>query len=177
MMSFLLIVLQALYLFAPAYAANMAPVVAQKGNLPGGRPISAALLGAHKTWRGVYSAYLGAFVTLVIQQWMQFHGELEIFRVLPYDAWSPFVLALPFGIGAIAGDAVKSFVKRRLGIAPGSAWPPFDQLDFVIGALVCLLPFVQIPLPHLLVILLLTPLLHATVNVISFWCGFKSVWW
>jgi hypothetical protein len=32
-------------------------------------------------------------------------------------------------------DSVKSFVKRRVGIAPGAPWIPFDQLDFVIGAL------------------------------------------
>lgn len=33
-------------------------------------------------------------------------------------------------------DSVKSFVKRRVGIAPGEPGIPFDQLDFVIGALV-----------------------------------------
>jgi CDP-2,3-bis-(O-geranylgeranyl)-sn-glycerol synthase len=36
----------------------------------------------------------------------------------------------------MAGDSAKSFVKRRVGIAPGQSWVPFYQLDFVIGALV-----------------------------------------
>jgi CDP-diglyceride synthetase len=35
----------------------------------------------------------------------------------------------------MTGDAVKSFFKRRLGITPGKSWFPFDQLDFVLGAI------------------------------------------
>jgi CDP-2,3-bis-(O-geranylgeranyl)-sn-glycerol synthase len=36
----------------------------------------------------------------------------------------------------MAGDAVKSFLKRRAGIRPGRPWIPFDQIDFVVGELV-----------------------------------------
>jgi CDP-2,3-bis-(O-geranylgeranyl)-sn-glycerol synthase len=44
-------------------------------------------------------------------------------------------LGFLLGLGAMAGDAAKSFFKRRLGIAPGHPWIPFDQIDFQIGAL------------------------------------------
>jgi CDP-2,3-bis-(O-geranylgeranyl)-sn-glycerol synthase len=36
----------------------------------------------------------------------------------------------------MSGDALKSLVKRRVGIAPGAPWIPWDQLDFALGALV-----------------------------------------
>ena len=38
------------------------------------------------------------------------------------------------GLGTGVGDAVKSFFKRRVGIAPGASWPVLDQLDFFAGA-------------------------------------------
>ena len=176
-MTMLLIILQALYLFTPAYAANMAPPVAAKARLPGGTPISARLFGTHKTWRGVYSAYCAALLTLILQRFLEAQGLLDGLRILSYHNLSLPLLAVAFGIGAIAGDAVKSFVKRRLGHPPGRPWPPFDQIDFVLGALILLVPFVAIPLPHLLVILILTPLLSVITNIVSFWFGFKNVWW
>ena len=44
---------------------------------------------------------------------------------------------LLMGVGAGIGDAVKSFLKRQLGISAGSPWLGFDQLDFFLGALAC----------------------------------------
>ena len=37
-------------------------------------------------------------------------------------------------VGALSGDIVKSFFKRRLGFDRGAMLPIADQLDFVAGA-------------------------------------------
>ena len=42
-------------------------------------------------------------------------------------------LGLRFGIGAMAGDSIKSFFKRRTNIPPDEPWIPFDEVDFALG--------------------------------------------
>ena len=44
-------------------------------------------------------------------------------------------------VGALLGDLVKSFFKRRFGKERGSKWPVADQYDLVVGAFVLLLIF------------------------------------
>ena len=41
----------------------------------------------------------------------------------------------------ILGDLVKSFWKRRVRVAPGRSWFPFDQIDYAVGALAALAPW------------------------------------
>ncbi|MBI3028400.1 MAG: CDP-archaeol synthase [Candidatus Rokubacteria bacterium] len=81
------------------------------------------------------------------------------------------------GGGALAGDLGKSFFKRRLDIASGKPLFPFDQLDFVVGALAVAslwhLPSVQ----HISAIILATPVLHLLTNTAAFFLGIKRVWW
>ena len=36
----------------------------------------------------------------------------------------------------MTGDLAESFIKRRLDIKPGKPFIPWDQLDFVIGAII-----------------------------------------
>ncbi len=112
---------------APAYVANMAPPFLRywKG---WNRPISARWLGEHKTVMGFAAGVLAALVTTGLQSRIPWTG-----RPITYDDW--LELGLRFGAGAMAGDSIKSFVKRRVGIAPGRPWLPWDQLDFVVGAL------------------------------------------
>ena len=62
-------------------------------------------------------------------------------------------------------------------------WPVADQYDLVAGAL--LLTLVVYPswilatmtLPVLIFILILTPVLHRTVNIIGYYLGVKEVPW
>ena len=61
-------IIQALYLFLPAYCANMAPVFANRLRLPLGQPISTKYFGEHKTWRGFIVGVLAALVILYIQK-------------------------------------------------------------------------------------------------------------
>lgn len=93
------------------------------------------ILGAHKTWRGLFAGVAAGFLFFVLQTLL--YSAFPFFQhisVLAYPEPSIAFGAL-LGFGALAGDAVKSFVKRQLGIAPGHAWFPLDQIDWVIGGL------------------------------------------
>ncbi len=177
------LVLASLYFILPAYFANMCATIFAKikvpftgKNFPLGQPINEKLFGSHKTWRGFYAGYLGALVILVGQFYLQKNGIVSP-TLLDYQNINLFLYAFLFGVGAIAGDTIKSFFKRRIGIRPGQPWPPFDQLDFVIGALVFMAPFYWLPWQNLLVIFLITPILHLLVNVFAYFLGLKKVWW
>ncbi len=146
-MELLQLILDVAVVYAPAMAANMAPVFASRYNLIPwlNKPIDfgmymggTRLLGETKTMRGlVCAAGVGACV-----------GALESF-VVSTEPFNSFFFATAFGcatgVGAIVGDSVKSFFKRRRNISSGSSWIPFDQIDFVIGATAVGLFFIPIP--------------------------------
>lgn len=169
------LILASLYFILPAYIANTFPVLLGRLRLPFGFPINTKLFGSHKTWRGFYAGYLGAIITLSIQ--LQFQNKGMYFGILNYQEINIFFYAFLFGVGAISGDLIKSFFKRRLGIKPGRPWFPFDQLDLVIGSLAFLAPFYQLPWSNVLVIMIATPLLHLATNSAAYALGLKKVWW
>jgi CDP-2,3-bis-(O-geranylgeranyl)-sn-glycerol synthase len=92
-----------------------------------------------------------------------------------YEDW--LGLGLRFGVGAMAGDSVKSLIKRRVGVAPGRPWIPFDQLDFVLGALVLVWPVAGLGWADAVVILALSPLGHVAVNYVGYWLGVRDTRW
>lgn len=169
------LILSSLYFILPAYVANMCPVIFQF--LPGGIPINERLFGSHKTWRGIIVAYFGALLVLSLQAYFAENTFVKDISLLDYDRINIFLYALPFGIGAILGDLIKSYNKRRLGIKPGAPFFPFDQIDFVISAYLTLMPLYLLPWPNLLVILVVTPILHFFTNVLAYFLGMKKVWW
>ena len=85
--------------------------------------------------------------------------------------------------GALLGDIVKSFFKRRFGRERGAKWPVADQYDLVTGAFFLLLVFDsgwlfgEVTLPAVFFILILTPILHRAVNIIGFVIKVKEVPW
>jgi CDP-2,3-bis-(O-geranylgeranyl)-sn-glycerol synthase len=72
---------------------------------------------------------LAAVVVTFVQSRVAWDGAL-----VTSGHWA--ALGLRFGIGAMTGDSAKGLVKRRVGIATGKPWVPWDQLDFVLGALI-----------------------------------------
>ena len=88
------------------------------------------------------------------------------------------VVGLAQGTGAMSGDGAKSFVKRRLGIAPGHRWVPADQLDFVVGALLLTWPWLTwLHFTDVLLILAFTFVADIAVNRISFRLGIRDTPW
>jgi CDP-2,3-bis-(O-geranylgeranyl)-sn-glycerol synthase len=158
-----------LYFMAPAYAANMAPPFARfwKG---WNRPISPRWLGGHKTVVGAGLGILAAVAVTFIQSRIAWEGALAA-----YDRWA--TLGLRFGVGAMAGDVVKSFVKRRVGIAPGRPWIPWDQIDFALGALALTWGAAALSGVDLATVLLLSVAGHVLVNHLGYWLGIRDVRW
>ena len=74
----------------------------------------------------------------------------------------------------MAGDSIKSFFKRRAGIAPGESWMPADQLDFVVGALVLMLPLIRLGWMEIAVILVISFVGDIVVNYLSFFLGIRT---
>ncbi len=78
------------------------------------------------------------------------------------------------GMGALAGDAVKSFFKRQIGAKPGNMWPPFDQIDFVVGATVTTSWLVPISYQHFFLAMLLIGFGSLMTSVIGVALGIKE---
>ena len=164
----------------PAYLPNPAAALFGGGiPIDGGRRWSDGrrLLGDGKTWRGLICGVLSGVLLGLIQISVQGAGIL---------AWLPRLTVLSvvlLAVGALAGDMVKSFVKRRIGKERGAAWPIADQYDLVAGSLLLLLigdfgfAAVHLTIPVVFWILLLTPLLHRAANLIGYATGVKDVPW
>lgn len=123
------------YFLLPAYFANMAPVIWKPifpwldHPIDGGLTLnSRPLLGRNKTWRGLVLGILTAMVVAYIQYSLSDPSWLYPIGV------SPYLFGAVMGFGALFGDALKSMIKRQAGIAPGKSWPPYDQMDFTVGA-------------------------------------------
>jgi CDP-2,3-bis-(O-geranylgeranyl)-sn-glycerol synthase len=162
-------VVQLLYFMAPAYAANMAPPFVRywRGWNP---PISRRGLGSHKTVVGFAAGILAAVVTTFLQSRIGWENAL----VAP-EPW--LALGLRFGLGAMAGDTAKSFVKRRAGIAAGRPWIPWDQIDFVLGALALVWGVAALSWVDLLTIIVLSVVGHVLVNHLGYRIGIRNVKW
>jgi CDP-2,3-bis-(O-geranylgeranyl)-sn-glycerol synthase len=154
----------ALWFIFPAYCANAAPVIFGGGpqmdfgkRFLDGRPF----LGSHKTWRGFFAGLIvgtlvGLVQTIIYEQFLFEYGTQ-----FSYSIFLGFVLSL----GALTGDIIESFIKRRLNHSPGSSLPVADQIDFILGAFLFSIPVSPPSLPAALIILLITIPIHLLTNL------------
>jgi CDP-2,3-bis-(O-geranylgeranyl)-sn-glycerol synthase len=113
----------------------------------------------------------------VIQQAVRMHALIGV------PSFDPIFVVITLSFGALLGDIVKSFFKRRLGFEKGASFPIADQYDFVIGAL--LFTYIFFPewltlnfvAPVLIAVIVLTAPIHLMVNYLGFRLGKKDVWW
>jgi CDP-2,3-bis-(O-geranylgeranyl)-sn-glycerol synthase len=179
------IIIKALYFALPAYFANMAPVIFAKVgwlkslNYPidDGKKIGKQeLFGKGKTWRGIVSAVILAMVVSAIQSGLYHFNPFWNISLINYPRHF-LLFGFLAGLGAILGDLVKSFIKRRINISSGKSWPVFDQLDFIVGFLLFTY-FLATPSNYIiLVVILLTIVLHPLTNIIGYLLKIKKVWW
>lgn len=136
------------------------------------------ILGDGKSFQGLFfgtfmSAVVGVFQYGIFKNWtfehVKYLNESSLVRVV--------ILALFLGFGALFGDIVKSFFKRRIGITRGNPWVPFDQLDFLIGGVI-FGSLVYFPgWEVILTLAIITPLGHFLSNICAYYLGLKDVWW
>ncbi|MGD8506156.1 MAG: CDP-2,3-bis-(O-geranylgeranyl)-sn-glycerol synthase [Candidatus Bathyarchaeota archaeon] len=169
-------IIYAFYFILPAYVANAVPVI-----FGGGYPIDAGklfldgkpILGSNKTVRGFIAGLLvGTFLGFVLSNLYQLDGFPQNF-LFEYSISLGFMLSL----GALTGDLLHSFIKRRLDIAPGSPLPVADQSDFVIGALLFSVLVYPPPWHIAVIILLVTPPIHLLTNFVAYLLGIKKTPW
>ncbi len=148
-----------LYYF-PAYVANAVPVLC-RGRRAIDSVVGEGTFGKNKTWRGLFCGIGGGVVTAIL---------LSPFTPLTW------VDGLLQGLGAMAGDLLGSFIKRRLGIREGG---PFitDASLFIMLAMAFDAPL----WPYLdwwaLAFVVATVFIHRLTNVAAFFLRLKGKPW
>ncbi len=163
-----------LWFFVPAGVANVVPIFAshipmiKKLSYPvdnyqtiGGKRI----LGDHKTIRGfITGIFFGIFAAL-LQSSIPLPIENNIFK-----EYNPLLLGFLLSFGALSGDAIKSFFKRRMGIRSGKSWLIADQLDYIFGAILFTLPIIQLTW-HIYLIVIIE---WFCIHLASTYIGYKT---
>ncbi|MEM0361534.1 MAG: CDP-2,3-bis-(O-geranylgeranyl)-sn-glycerol synthase [Sulfolobales archaeon] len=171
-------VVRALILFLPAMVANALPVLVRvffrnrhpidfNKNFIDGRRV----LGDGKTWEGFVLGLSGSLLLGL--------GYVYIFG---NGLW--VLYAFFMSLGALLGDLINAFVKRRLGMRGGAPFPPFDQIDYLLGSFliirlsgVDLLLSTSLDLQSLLIAMVVSLILHPLTNFIAYLFGIKDVPW
>ena len=182
------LVIQAFWLILPAYIANASALL-----LGGGLPIDfgkkwsagTRILGNGKTWRGLF---IGTFIgmtsgfgfSIISKFAFNIDFPIKINDFTGFPLMIPILFSLCFG--ALMGDIIESFFKRRIGKKRGENWIPFDQLDFILGVLFFsfimsgFLQFLNLTkenwflasfsLYHIIILLIFTPFIHLFANYV-----------
>lgn len=158
--------LLALWQFLPAWFANSCPLavsklIPEKLRIPidlGLRfPDGNRLLGDGKTVPGFIAGVAAGLIVGLLQ------GNALLGALL--------------GLGAMSGDTLGSFVRRRMGLPRGADVPILNQLDFVAGALFLSYPARAWSLPEIAVICVLTVPVHRITNWAAHKMGIKGEPW
>ena len=181
MAEFAIFLLKCFYFMLPAYFANMAPVMVKKINLFASqidfnkKINNKPIFGKNKTFRGFV---FGIIFAIIVAHFQFLLHDIVFFKniaFINYQNWLLFGFLM--GFGALTGDLIKSFFKRRLGLKPATRFIPFDQTDFVVGALIFIMPIFDLTLKIFIVALLLSFILHITINHIAFYLKVRNEKW
>jgi CDP-2,3-bis-(O-geranylgeranyl)-sn-glycerol synthase len=175
----------ALWFFLPAGIANMMPIFAARWPIIKNWefPMDFGLtfrgkrvFGAHKTIRGLVVGIVFATLTLWLQQLAFEHSGLVQSWVthVDYSTLPILILGPLFAIGALLGDAIESFFKRQLNIAPGDGWFPFDQIDYIVGGAIASAPFVALSFKQYILLIFIWFCLHVISTVVGYLIGVKD---
>jgi CDP-2,3-bis-(O-geranylgeranyl)-sn-glycerol synthase len=183
--------IQVLWVLLPTYIANAFATLPRGVGPPMdfGRTMhrdGRRVLGPSKTWSGFLVAGFGAMPFGLLEAWLILMAPPNL-RLVPQFAPSvvaavPVVAILTFG--AMVGDALGSFVKRRMGLTSGARTFLLDQLPFVLVPLAlgfAVYPGLFVPTfvswEAVLWVAVYTLGLHAGFNWIGYKVGLKKVPW
>ncbi len=189
--------LRAVLFILPAYFANATPVIFG-GGAPAdfGRKFSDGrrILGDGKTWRGLFAGiFFGTLAAVVIgylvPNWIETLSILKCYGPVDVHVQCPMPFtreegAVLFGFlgfllscGAMFGDLLGSFIKRRMGAAPGHPSLVLDQLMFLVFAVAFAWPVRAVGADEFVFLAVLTYALHVLANVVANRLGLKKVPW
>ena len=171
--------IKAFFILFISYAANVFPPLA-KGKRPmdfGKKLGKNRIFGDGKTFEGFLVGLLAGFLVGVLSTYL-------------YSYLNPFALAKGFSLptmslfigfliafGALFGDLIGSFLKRRFGFGRGKDVLLLDQLDFIFGALIFSYFFTEITIYMIIIMLVITPLIHRAACIIGYWWKVKKEPW
>ena len=174
----------AVWFFLPAGIANVMPIFA--AHLPIIKKFSypidgyktfrgKRIFGDHKTVRGFVVGVIFAILIVFTEQLIYNHFiEIRNLVRLNYSMINPFVLGMLLALGALGGDAIKSFFKRQITIQPGKSWFPFDQLDYIIGGILLSVLYIRLSIMEYGVIIILWFLIHIISTSIGYLLKLKN---
>ena len=181
---FLIACVTTLYFILPAYFSNGSGLV-----FGGGTPVDFGKsdkkgnrwIGDGVTWRGFIAGTIIGTLTGAVQGYfgpelMQTFGQY-IITPIATDLHSGIMIGFLLGFGALLGDALGSFIKRRIGIGRGKPAPILDQLDFIIVALILVSLVVELNLLCVVLAIILTLFIHLIANTGAYLLGMKDVWY
>lgn len=170
--------LYTLWLILPAYTANGSPVVGVKilnrigvnrHPIDGGRSFidGRRIFGDNKTWEGFFIGVFTGVLTGFIQMILVDGGSVYITR------------SVALSLGAMTGDLLGAFIKRRLGLKPGDPLPFLDQTMFLFIAILTAVAFkvMCVDLVETLFLTAITVLLHIATNRLAYALKLKDIPW
>lgn len=176
----MLTIMKLLYFMIPAYFSNTAPIYFSKIFPRWNTPIDFGksmnrqrIFGKNKTWRGIVSAILMGTIAFSIQKYLYSTGIFTSISIFNYSQM-PLHFGFFMASGAILGDLIESFFKRRKNIGSGKPWIPFDQIDYSVGAILFTAPFFFPGALNSLLIIIINALLHVATNHIGFYLNIRK---
>ncbi|MCW1296131.1 MAG: CDP-2,3-bis-(O-geranylgeranyl)-sn-glycerol synthase [Candidatus Parvarchaeota archaeon] len=172
--------IKAFWILIPAYVANATPPLA-KGKRPidfGKFFLGQRIFGDNKTIEGFVTGVICGMITGFIESllWSPIN-EYTLsslgFSLPKMNLFTAFLIAF----GAMFGDLVGSFIKRRFGIKPGASVPLLDQLNFVFGTILFIFPFIELNITMVIIMIVITPIFHKIANVFAYTLKIKKVPW
>lgn len=174
-----------IYFFIPAYLANAMPPLLKNvkyldcpidnNKTINGRPI----LGDHKTWRGAVAILITGTVVNLITFYLHWYFNWSLYSIIGLDYlninWWMFGLLMSLGV--LLGDLSFAFIKRRVCLKPGSAFIPFDQINYVLGTFIVLQPMLNLNLKIWLILLIATFFIHVIFNRVGYEMGLHQAKW
>jgi len=185
-MHILTYILSCLYFFLPAYFANMTPPLIRKAGIfnfldkPvdfGKKFFGQPIFGKNKCWRGVIFGIIVGILVAGGQNWLYRFSFIKGISFFDYYRINIFAFGFLISAGAVFGDLLFAFFKRRLKMPPGARFIPWDQTNYVIGSALFLTPFFKIDILIWTTLFILTFLLHIIVNRLGYYLKLHCAKW
>ena len=178
----LLAMFQGFWFIIPAYAANGIPPFAR-----GKRPLDFGkswkgkrIFGEGKTIEGTIAGFFGGlvwgYILMLFQSYVQINQGVSINQDIGLVVMNwPLIVLIT--IGALLGDIIGSFAKRRLDLSRGAQFPFVDQLGFAVVAIIIASPIYVVQIGSIVFIIVSTAFVHMFGNYIAFKTKLKNVPW
>jgi CDP-archaeol synthase len=141
------------------------------------------LFGANKTYRGLIAVGFGTALGFGIQS-LILHQITSIrhLELIDYSPLNWFPLGFAMGAAAMLSELPNSFIKRQLGIAPGTAadgmvgvlFYILDQIDMLLGVWLVLSFVVEVTTTRVLWSILFLFLAHQIITIAGYALGMRA---